>query len=59
MRNKTMRVKQVVILEGFKKGDYEFECVPTEDMVADIYTKPIWDEISSFQENHHEWRPGF
>jgi len=39
MRNKTMRVKQAVILEGFKNGDYEFKYVPTEDMVADIYTK--------------------
>ena len=36
-----MRVKQAVILEGFKNGDYEFEYVPTEDMVADIYTKPL------------------
>ena len=41
MRNKTMRVKQAVILEGFKNGDFEFEYVPTDDMVADIYTKPL------------------
>ena len=41
MRNKTMRVKQAVILEGFKNGDYEFKYVPTEDMVADIYTKAL------------------
>jgi len=41
MRNKTMRVKQAVILEGFKNGDYEFEYVPTEDMIADMFTKPL------------------
>jgi len=41
MRNKTMRVKQAVILEGFDNGDYDFEYVPTEDMVEDIYTKPL------------------
>ena len=40
-RNKTMRVKQAVILEGFKNGYYEFEYIPTDDMVADIYTKPL------------------
>ena len=41
MRNKTLRVKQAVILEGFKNGDYDFEYVPTENMVADIYTKAL------------------
>ena len=41
MRNKTMRVKQAVILEGSQNGDYEMKYVPTEDMVADIYTKPL------------------
>ena len=39
MRSKTMRVKQAVILEGSQNGDYEMKYVPTEDMVADIYTK--------------------
>ena len=41
MRNKTMRVKQAVILEGFKNGVYDFEYVPTENMIADIYTKAL------------------
>jgi len=41
MRNKTMRVKQAVILEGFRNGDYKFEYVPTEDMIADMFTKPL------------------
>jgi len=41
MRNKTMRVKQAVILKGFKNSDCNFEFVPTENMVADIYTKAL------------------
>jgi len=41
MRNKTMRVKQAVILEGFKNGDYEFEYVHTDFMVADVLTKAL------------------
>jgi len=41
MRNKTMRVKQAVILEGFQNGDYDFEYIQTDFMVADMYTKPL------------------
>jgi len=41
MRHKTMRVKQAVILEGFQNGDYEFEYIQTDFMVADMYTKPL------------------
>jgi len=41
MRNKTMRVKQAVILEGFKNGDYEFEYIQTDYMVADALTKAV------------------
>jgi len=41
LRNKTMRVKQAVILEGFKNGDYEFKYVQTDYKVADVFTKPL------------------
>jgi len=41
MRNKTMRVKQAVILEGFQNGEYDFEYIQTDFMVADMYTKAL------------------
>jgi len=41
MRNKTMRAKQAVILEGFQNDDYEFEYIQTDFMVADMFTKPL------------------
>jgi len=42
MRNKTMRVKQAVMtLEGFKNGDFEFEYIQTDHIVADVLTKPL------------------
>jgi len=41
MRNRTMRAKQAVILEGFSNGDYEFEYVQTDYMVADMFTKAL------------------
>ena len=41
MRNKTMRVKQAVILEGFQNGDYEFKYIQTDFMVADMFTKAL------------------
>jgi len=36
-----MRVKQAVVLEGYENNDYDFEYIPTEQMVADVFTKPL------------------
>jgi len=41
MRNKTMRVKQAVVLEGYENHDYDFKYIPTEQMLADVFTKPL------------------
>ena len=41
MRNKTMRVKQAVILEGFQNHDYEFKYIQTDYMVTDMFTKAL------------------
>jgi len=41
MRNKTMRVKQAVILEGFQNGEYDFEYIQTDFMAADMHTKAL------------------
>ena len=39
MRNKHMRTKQAVILEGYRRNDYDCKYVKTENMLADV-TKP-------------------
>jgi len=41
MRNKTMRVKQAVILEGYTNKDYDIDYVHTDSMIADMFTKPL------------------
>jgi hypothetical protein len=40
MRTKHMRALKASVLEGYEKGDYEFEHISTDDMVADLLTKP-------------------
>ena len=41
MRNKHMRAKQAVVLEGYKREDYDIMYIRTEDMLADVNTKAI------------------
>jgi hypothetical protein len=41
MRNKNMRAKQAVILEGYRNKDYDIKYIKTEDMLADVNTKAI------------------
>ena len=41
MRNKHMRAKQAVVLEGYKREDYDIKYIRTEDMLADVNTKAI------------------
>lgn len=41
MRNKNMRAKQAVILEGYHNKDYDIKYIKTEDMLADVNTKAI------------------
>jgi len=41
MRNKTMRVKQAVILEGYINKEYDIDYVQTDYMIADMFTKPL------------------
>jgi hypothetical protein len=49
MRTKHMRALKASVLEGYEKGDYDFEYISTNDMVADVLTKP------QSGEKHHKF----
>ena len=41
LRNKYMSVRQELVKQGIKNGDFVIEYLETENMVADILTKPL------------------
>jgi hypothetical protein len=40
MRTKHMRALKASVLEGYEKKEYDFKYISTDDMVADLLTKP-------------------
>ena len=41
IKNKNMRVKQAVVLEGFNNGNYDIKYIRTHNMIGDVYTKAL------------------
>ena len=40
-RNKHMRALKAVVLDGYERKDYIIEYIKTEEMIADVLTKPL------------------
>jgi hypothetical protein len=41
MRNKHLRAQRAAVYEGYEMKYYTFEYIRTDDMVADMLTKPL------------------
>jgi len=41
MRNKHLRAQRAAIFEGYERKDYVFAYISTEEMIADVLTKPL------------------